>query len=211
VTRLIAGLSVIVALLAPGAAQAQDGEVTLSSLLERFSELPGMEARFEEEKRIALLAVPVRSEGRIWFAPGPARLMRRVTSPEPSAALIANGQLRMRSGDRTEELSIRDNPVLHGFVESFRAVLAGDQETLERFYEAELTAGEDERWEIVLHPRNEALARFVREIRMRGHGVVIEEMDMVEVSGDRTTTRFLDVNTQREYTRSDAQRIFRVP
>jgi len=209
VTRFIASLALAVAALAPGAAHAQ--EVTLSSLLTRFSELPGMEARFEEEKQIALLAVPVRSEGRIWFAPGPARLMRRVTSPEPSAALIANGQLRMRSGERTEELSIRDNPVLHGFVESFRAVLAGDQETLERFYEAELTAGDAEGWEIVLRPRNDALARFVREIRMRGHGVVIESMDMVEVSGDRTTTRFSDVNTQRRYSRADAQRIFRIP
>lgn len=208
-TRFIASLALAVAALAPGAAHAQ--EVTLSSLLTRFSELPGMEARFEEEKQIALLAVPVRSEGRIWFAPGPARLMRRVTSPEPSAALIANGQLRMRSGERTEELSIRDNPVLHGFVESFRAVLAGDQETLERFYEAELTAGDAEGWEIVLRPRNDALARFVREIRMRGHGVVIESMDMVEVSGDRTTTRFSDVNTQRRYSRADAQRIFRIP
>jgi len=209
VTRFIASLALAVAALAPGAAHAQ--EVTLSSLLTRFSELPGMEARFEEEKQIALLAVPVRSEGRIWFAPGPARLMRRVTSPEPSAALIANGQLRMRSGERTEELSIRDNPVLHGFVESFRAVLAGDQETLERFYEAELTAGDAEGWEIVLRPRNDALARFVREIRMRGHGVVIESMDMIEVSGDRTTTRFSDVNTQRRYSRADAQRIFRIP
>ena len=208
-TRFIASLALAVAALAPGAAHAQ--EVTLSSLLTRFSELPGMEARFEEEKQIALLAVPVRSEGRIWFAPGPARLMRRVTSPEPSAALIANGQLRMRSGERTEELSIRDNPVLHGFVESFRAVLAGDQETLERFYEAELTAGDAEGWEIVLRPRNDALARFVREIRMRGHGVVIESMDMIEVSGDRTTTRFSDVNTQRRYSRADAQRIFRIP
>lgn len=191
-------------------AVAQPRPTTLDSLLRDFSRLPGMEARFREEKRIALLAVPVRSEGRIYFAPGPARLMRRVTSPDPSAALIANDQLRMRNGDQTEELSIRGNPVLHGFVESFRAVLAGDQATLERFYRARLTPGDADAWELTLTPRNEALAGFVREIRMQGHGVVIEQMRMIEVSGDETLTTFDQVNTQRRYRADESARIFRI-
>lgn len=180
---------------------------TLDSLLREFSALPGLEARFVEEKRIALLAVPLRSEGRIYFSEH--RLMRRVTSPEESSALIEDGQLTMRSGERVEQLSISSNPVLRGFVESFRAVLAGDREVLERFYQTELTAN-DEGWELLLTPRNADLRRFLRSIRMRGSGVTIRDMRMIEVSGDETRTEFLDVNTQRRFTDAEASRIFRV-
>ncbi len=190
---------------APVSAQA----VTLESLLDAFSALPGLEARFREEKRIALLAVPVRSEGRIWFA-HPDRLMRRVTSPEASAALIDAGQLRMRAGGRTEELSIDENPVLRGFVESFRAVLGGNRQTLERFYRAVLTPGDDDAWELRLTPRDEALRGFVREIRMRGHGVSIDEMVMVEVNGDQTRTEFFDVDAHRRFSDAEARRVFRI-
>lgn len=180
---------------------------TLESLLEEFSQLPGLEARFVEEKQIALLVVPTRSEGRIWFSND--RLMRRVTIPEPSAALIADGQLTMRSGSRIERLSIRENPVLHGFVESFRAVLAGNREVLERFYDAELTV-DDDGWVLHLRPRNADLRRFLRVITMRGSGVTIREMRMVEVNGDETRTRFTEVNTQRRFSASEARRIFTV-
>ncbi|HHH28316.1 MAG TPA: outer membrane lipoprotein carrier protein LolA [Polyangiaceae bacterium] len=184
-------------------------QTTLRSLLHAFSELPGLEARFREEKHIALLAVPVRSEGRIWFV-NPGRLMRRVTRPDASAALIDGGQLRMRNGDQTQELSIDSNPVLRGFVESFRAVLAGDQATLERFYDAQLTPGEGDAWTLRLTPRDEALGAFVREIRMSGHGVSMQEMLMVEVNGDRTRTEFFEVNPQRRFSAREARRIFRI-
>jgi len=198
-------LGSVLGLAAPASAQT----TTLESLLEAFSGLPGLEARFREEKRIALLAVPVRSEGQIWFA-HPDRLMRRVTRPEASATLIDQGQLRMQSGGRTQALSIDENPVLRGFVESFRAVLGGNRETLERFYQAELTAGEGDAWELRLTPRNEALRGFIREIRMRGHGVSIDEMTMTEVNGDETRTEFFEVNTHRRFSTAEARDLFRL-
>ncbi|MEC7519147.1 MAG: outer membrane lipoprotein carrier protein LolA [Myxococcota bacterium] len=198
-------LCVLICLL-PSVASAQ--APTLESLLSRFAALPGLEARFVEEKRVALLAVPVRSEGRIWFSQD--RVMRRVTAPDPSAALIADGRLRMRQGDRTEEIEIGDNPVLRGFVDSFRAVLAGDREALERYYRATLTPGEGESWTLRLVPRDDALRRFLREITMRGDGVTIHEMRMVEVSGDETRTTFTDVDTARRFSPAEARRIFRV-
>jgi outer membrane lipoprotein-sorting protein len=185
---------------------------TLESVLTRFSRLPGLEARFVEEKRIALLAVPVRSEGRLYFSP-PGRLWRRVTSPEASVALIDAGRLRMRQGERVEDLSIDENPVLRGFIDSFRAVLAGDREALERFYRAELTvraADGPQAWELRLRPRGGALARFLREIRIRGDDVTLTEMEMIEVNGDRTRTEFHDVDTQRRYDAAESRRLFRL-
>ena len=193
--------------------QAPSDAPTLDSILSRFAALPGLEARFVEEKTMAMLAVPVRSEGQIYFAGNPARLMRRVTAPDPSQALIAGGELRMRSGGRTETISIAGTPVLRGCVDSFRAVLAGDRDSLNRFYEAELTPRPDagaEAWEIRLVPRDRALRQFLRRITMRGHGVTIDEMIMLEENGDQTRTRFRDVNTHRRFSASEAGRIFAI-
>ncbi|MFK7991974.1 MAG: outer membrane lipoprotein carrier protein LolA [Sandaracinaceae bacterium] len=200
---------VLAGVLFPLSASAQ--APSLERLLSRFAALPGLEAEFTEEKTMALLAVPVRSRGHIWFAGNPDRLMRRITAPDPSQALIDGGTLRMRSGGRTEELDIDSNAVLRGFVDSFRAVLAGDQASLERYYEAELTAGEGEdAWVLSLQPRNRDLRRFVRTITMRGSGVNIEEMLMVEVNGDQTRTTFRNVNARRRYSDSESSRIFRI-
>lgn len=184
---------------------------TLDRLLEQFREIEGLEATFSEEKRIALLAVPLRSEGRIYFA-RPDRLLRQVTAPEASSALIAQGQLRMRQGARVEVIPIDDNPVLRGFVDSFRAVLAGDRAALDRYYDATLSArpaGGDDGWELRLVPRDAALRRFLREITMRGDGTTIDEMVMTEVSGDETRTRFADVR-RRRFSPAEAQRVFRI-
>ncbi len=208
--RLLFVLWGLISALGANPAYAQEAR-SFDGLLRRFAALPGLEARFVEEKRIALLAVPVRSEGRIYFAP-PDRLMRRVERPEASSALIAGGRLRMRQGSRVEELSIDDNPVLRGFIDSFRAVLAGDRRALERFYRIEFTPRSDEAdgWELILRPRAEPLARFLREIRMRGAGVAVREMRMMEVNGDETRTTFSELNTNRRFSQAETRSIFRI-
>jgi outer membrane lipoprotein-sorting protein len=208
--RSILRHSILLCALFASSASAQEPP-TLDSLLARFAAMPGLEARFTEEKRIALLAMPVRSEGQLFFAP-PGRLLRRVERPEPSVALIDGDQLRMRQGDRTETISMSNNAVLRGFIDSFRAVLAGDRAALERYYRAELVPLPDraDGWELRLRPRNRDLARFLRQIRMRGDGVTLREMWMTEVNGDETHTVFADVNTARRFSRSEAGRIFRI-
>src|SRR5689334_3239312 len=51
--------------------------IDATGLLRAFSGMPGLEARFREEKRIALLARPLTSEGRLFFT-HPGLLLRRV-------------------------------------------------------------------------------------------------------------------------------------
>ena len=69
---------------------------TAEDLLAGFRSMPGLTARFVEEKRLALLTRPVRTEGTVAFAP-PGVLVRRVTSPTESVALIRDGQLTLAS------------------------------------------------------------------------------------------------------------------
>ena len=79
-----------VTLLAPSVAQA--GEE--SRLLRAFAEMSGFEAKFREEKTIALLAAPLVNEGTVHFDRS-GLFARHVIKPERSSLLIEDGVLSL--------------------------------------------------------------------------------------------------------------------
>lgn len=185
----------------------QGAAPTLDQLLARFRGVEGMELRFREEKRIALLSVPAVSEGTVHYL-RPGRLVRRVTSPSPQVVLIEGDQLRMTQGGRTERIDLAAQPVVRSFVDTFSELLRGDRAALERTYRVAFAPGEGGRWTLALTPRAAPLDRFLREIRFEGTGTALETMVMTEVSGDVTTTTFRDVDTARRYSAPEIARIF---
>lgn len=192
-------------------ASAQPPAPSLDALMRGFSRMPGLYARFTEEKHIALLAVPVRSEGELFFAP-PGRLLRRVTSPTTSAALIEGERLIFAGDGRREEIPLDEasgNSVVAGFVGSFRHVLAGDTQSLNRTFEVDYTR-DGASWRLTLRPRTEALRRFMRDMVLHGESRSVLRMVMTERSGDVTTTTFRDVDTARRFTAAEQARLFRL-
>ena len=187
-------------------AQAQRAP-TLDELLAAFRGVQGMELRFREEKRIALLRVPAISEGTVHYA-RPGRLVRRITRPSAQVVLIDGDELQMREGDRTERIDLASQPVVRSFVDTFSQLLSGDRAALERVYRVQYAPGEGTSWTLTLTPSSAPLDRFLREIRFDGDGTTLRTMVMTEVSGDVTTTTFSDVNTQRRYTPAESTRLF---
>ncbi len=185
-------------------------QASLDQLLQEFRGLPGLSARFREEKRVALLAVPLRSEGEIHFAP-PGRLLRKVTAPTTSTALIADGRLTFASQGNRQEFDLTRQPLVAGFVDSFRSVLAGDRAALERAYRISFEPQDDGGWQLTLRPRGAPLNQFLREMTLVGNGVRVSTMRMVEVSGDTTTTEFFEINANKRWTDAEANRTFRLP
>lgn len=186
--------------------------ITLDALLARFRALPGLSARFREEKRIQLLAAPLVSEGTLDYAP-PSRMVRRTASPAASTALIDGAQLRFSDGNGQQSLDMNTMPVVRQFVDSFLAVFAGDRAALERAYLMEFRATDaasPERWSLTLRPRAPALQRVFREVALRGDGVALSSMLVRETSGDETETTFREVNHARRYTAEEQSRVFRL-
>jgi outer membrane lipoprotein-sorting protein len=182
---------------------------TLDELLRRFHEVEGLECRFREEKRIALLSAPIVTEGTLHYA-RPGRLVRRLSGPSVQVVLVDGSRLRMRDGDRVETIDLASQPVVRSFVDTFGQLLAGDRAGLERSYRIEYAIDEGTRWTLTLRPRASPLDRFVREIRFEGEGLSLRTMVMVEVNGDVTTTTFRDVDGARRYTPEEAARVFTV-
>jgi len=197
--------------LAPKASsQPLTAPATIDAMMEQLSRMPGLSARYREEKRIALLAVPLVDEGTIHFTP-PAKLVRHCLRPERVSVLIEGSRLTMGGPSGRESVDLGSNPVLRSFVEGFVHLLAGDRAELERSNRIRYEPAADGSWRVSLEPRQRAVRHFIRYVRVCGRGLVIERLDVAETSGDESVTTFTNVDTSRRYTRAEISRIFRVP
>ena len=97
--RLLTGLCLCAALAAQEGAtptlppDQRPRPVDATALFARMATVTGLEATFREEKHAALLALPLRSEGRLYFhrpdPKGPGWLTRVVEKPEPATVRMA--------------------------------------------------------------------------------------------------------------------------
>lgn len=186
------------------AAAAQTPE--LEALLRRMASSPGVEAAFEERKELSLLAAPLTSRGVIYFA-APGRFARFTTDPGFTSLIVNGDEVRLREGVDGEEMDLTGNPLARVFIENVVVLWSGDGEKLQRLYVAEFR-GDADRWELALTPRRDPLARVIASITMRGDADAMREMIVAERDGDRTTTLFRSVRSDRRFEADELRRIF---
>lgn len=195
-----------------GAQVGPQGVVTLDELLARFRSIPGLFARYREDKHIALLAEPIVSEGTVHYAP-PRRMARHTRTPSPSHVVLDAEALRFSDGTTTRQIDVGASPVVRALAESFLDVLAGDRAGLERSFVVDFHAGGANRatsWRLALVPRTPALLAVLTEIDFDGDGLVVSRMRIREASGDEGVTTFSDVDVAHRYSPEEAARTFRV-
>lgn len=180
----------------------------VSQLMAAFSRMPGLEARFVEEKRLGLLARPLSSQGRLFFA-RPGLLLRRVEQPQPSEVIITPQELRTKDASGEQRIDLASRPDVRPFVESLTWLLAGDEKALAGVYKLEFTppaaAGP---WQLTLTPKAEPLAHLIAHIRILGQGLAVSEIQVREKGGDETITRIVEANPARKFAPSELQSLF---
>lgn len=211
-----------------GTADTASAPASFAELLAGFKETTGLEARFEEEKYLALLAVPLRSSGRLYFEP-PSTLLRRVEKPRPQDVLVADHHVRISDGEGVQTIDLASRAEVRPLVESMIWIFTGDLESLERTYRVDYqrfspavgedegqvdrngdgdTSGSGERWQVRLVPRNAPLSQLVSELRVSGRGREADTMELKETSGDRTLTRIIDPNPRRRFDSTERREFF---
>jgi hypothetical protein len=221
-------LVALAALPAASMAEAEAAPANLAALLTGFRTMTGFEARFEEEKRLALLAAPLRSRGRLYFSP-PSTLLRRVEAPNPHDILIHDHVVRIatprssaipgeargpaETGPKLETIDLEGRDDVRPLVESMVWIFAGDLAAIERIYRIDyqvLTPTGNGGWTLRLAPREASLSRLIRELVISGRGRTVEQLEVIEAGGDRTTTRILDANPTRRFESGEIEAIFGV-
>ena len=197
------------ALLGPASARAARDATRLDALIASFAAMPGLAARFREEKQLSLLQVPLVSEGVLYFAP-PDRLVRHVEKPAPSTLLLRGDELVLGTAADQHAIDLSSQPAVRSFVDAFRLVLAGDLAQLRALYDIQFHAAGASGWQIQLAPRDERLAGVIRSIEVAGSGAELREVRVVQTSGDATTTRFRDVDRNRHFSAAELEALFRI-
>jgi outer membrane lipoprotein-sorting protein len=204
--RAAALAAAVLAAAAPATEPEAKEPVSLAALLARFRALPGLEARFHEVKKLALLKAPLISEGTIHYAP-PDRLARQTTRPAASTLIVDAREVRFVDAEGSQSIPLEGNPVVRLFVDAFLKVLAGDRGALERIFAIELR-GSAGGWVMTLSPRLAPMTEVIERIVLEGRGAVLSRMVIREKEGDETVTLFSSVDVERRYTAEEKARVF---
>jgi outer membrane lipoprotein-sorting protein len=182
---------------------------SLEALMAGMAETSGVWARFVERKEVALLSEPIETRGTLVFVP-PDRLRRSTAEPSRSELVIAGERFAFRDAAGADAVDLSASPLARQFVENFIVLFNGDLAKLRERYEPEFTsAGAD--WSLALRPRNRPLSDLIERITLAGTGQVLRSMEMLEQDGDRTTTRFSDVEVDRHFTPAELEQLFVLP
>jgi outer membrane lipoprotein-sorting protein len=164
---------------------ASTGEVDLAELMQKLSEVRSAQGSFTERKYLSILSEPLILEGRVRYR-APDYVRKEYDGPESESYEVRGDHLTIEYPDgRRRELSVDEHPVLRAFVESYRGTLAGDLETLQRYFDLQLDGRMDD-WILHLIPRQEDLAAYLSEVVMLGRDSIIYSVETLEASGDRS-------------------------
>lgn len=180
----------------------------LRELLTAFGRCPGLEANFTDEKKIALLAAPLTSSGKVYFYP-PKSLARVVEKPRRSHLVVLGAKIIVREGSQRREVDFSDKPALRGLIGSLLHILAGNAERIESDYHADFkedTSG----WHLELKPKNTDLRKLLAGLSFSGQDLRLSELRIKEANGDETVSRFSEVNVKRTFSPAEIKEYFEI-
>jgi outer membrane lipoprotein-sorting protein len=180
------------------------------SLLAKMSTVSGLEARFVEKKKLALLKAPLVSEGRIYYTRG-GYMARVVEKPISSTVRIGPTKLQVIDDAGKKDVDLRSRPDIKTFVESFVHVVAGDYDALAKVYKLSFASEGDDAWLLTLEPTSETLSKLVTKLEVRGKGFAPHTIRVLEAAGDSTEIALHSVDPEREFTAEERERLFGLP
>ena len=166
------------------AAETDAGAWTVEDLMRSLAQVKKSSATFVERKHLSMLKTPLEFSGTLVYT-APGHLEKHTLLPKPESMVLDQDKLVVQSGDGRQKraLSLQDYPAIWAFVESFRSTLAGDMETLNRFYRVTLE-GHPKQWQLVLLPIDTKMKNLVSEIRISGSAGQINTIEIREPEGD---------------------------
>lgn len=167
-----------------GCAQAKDWG--LPQLMQELRGVPSAEADFVERRYLAVLDAPLEVSGTLAYQ-APGRLEKRTLEPKTETLIVEGDTLTLEdpADGRKRSYALQRQPVVRGFVEGIRSTLAGDLQTLQRFYDVSLE-GSDADWRLRLRPSEPAMREAVVEILIGGRGAAVRSVEIRNPGGDRS-------------------------
>jgi outer membrane lipoprotein-sorting protein len=183
----------------------------VAQLFRAFAAIKGLSADYTEEKFLSLLAVPLKSKGKLHFIQ-PGYLSRIVEAPEKSHLTITNAELRMADKDGEQVIDLRQSDRVRLFVTSLVQVFQGNDKALQQHYRVRYTPNAKDalRWQLELVPLKEPLTKIIQRLVLLGSGKTVTRIELHEPNGDRTITTITKVDAKRVFSATEQKAIFGV-
>jgi hypothetical protein len=158
----------------------------VEELMRSLGHVKSAKAKFVERKELAILNAPLELSGTLIYT-APGRLEKHTLRPNPESLVLQQETLTIdsKAAGKRRTLALPDYPVVWAFVEAIRSTLAGDLQTLRRFYEVTLQ-GDERAWHLRLKPIEPKMQSVVTEIRIGGSANWISTIEVLETGGDRS-------------------------
>ena len=156
----------------------------LERLMQDMALVKHRTVQYKEEKQMELLDAPLYSEGTLEYL-APDKLVRTVIKPSQIRYIIDRKQVTIEKADKSRTRNLDQLPLVKSFVESFRAILAGDLISLQKYFEIAFSGNRDQ-WAISLQPKDKKLAAYVDRLRVSGAGDKIMLYVVEDSNGDLT-------------------------
>jgi outer membrane lipoprotein-sorting protein len=178
----------------------------LEALMAVFAESGGVRAHFQESRHLSILTDPIETTGTLYFAP-PDRLARHATWPGRSSVVIEAGRVSLGDETGRRVFEFNTSEVARALIGNLMVVLRGDLESLKERYAISFDTDEDS-WTLDLEPRSRALQSIIEGIRFSGQSRELSAMETRESNGDRTITRFSEIEVGLFWEQEELDRIF---
>lgn len=187
ISRLIILPLMLCANMASMPAFAAEPEATSWSLVELMhgmAQVKKSKATYVERKHLSMLNIPLSSSGKLEYT-APDQLEKHMLLPRLESLLLDQNKLVVINGETGDKrsLPLQEYPAVWAFVESIRSTLAGDLETLKRFYDVKFN-GQQKQWQLILIPSDSKTKNMVSEILIKGSFEQIKTIEIHEAGGD---------------------------
>ena len=191
------------------ASSARAAPPELGAVLKQLSEIAALSLRFKEEKKMALLAAPLASEGALHYQK-PRLLARHTERPRKGSLLLKGDTLSFGNATQAQSIALSSQPALRVLVDTFVSVLGGDREALERVATVTLEPQPGDAYRIRVTPKDDKVKRLVQTMTFDGKGALLSRMELLDASGDTTITTFHDVVLRKPFSEAERARLFRI-
>ncbi|MBA3455357.1 MAG: outer membrane lipoprotein carrier protein LolA [Deltaproteobacteria bacterium] len=176
----------------------------------KLLELQRLGCKFSEEKRVALLARPLKSTGTIYFERDKG-IARTTLTPKVQHVVLTKTTLRIKTDKKSEEIPLDKSKDLKAFALIFPTLLRGDRAELEKSFAIGLYGSDKDWWALAFTPKTDSLKKLIKRVVVFGKKTDIVSLQIVEASGDTTDTRLTDLLKNADVPDAEIAKAFGAP
>jgi len=169
-----------------------------------------LSCKFSEEKKVALLARPLRSTGTIYFSRDRG-IARTVLTPKRQQVVLTKTTLKIITEKKTEEIPLDKSKDLKAFALIFPTLLRGERTELEKSFDIAMYGSDKDWWALAFTPKTDSLKKLVKRVVVYGKKTDAHSLQVVEANGDTTDTRLTDIVRDKAVTDTEIATAFGAP